>query len=221
MKFYVNRHRFFGPGDKMPDTGFIPSMQKRKMSRLTRLVVGIAEEIAAGEKLPVVFASRFGEWRQSVEQMLRYFKEKEISPAGFGFSVHNAAPSQLSILKGNQMAYTAISGAAHTFDAGLLEAAAMLHQEDEVLYLCATEEMPETYRSAFDDEMQEFAIGLLLGRAQTEESANQLSIDFASRNSVVGKDLYRARDFIRFISSATASSPLFEGPCYALRRCGK
>jgi hypothetical protein len=221
MKFYVNRHRLFCHGDETPDIGFIPSLQRRKMSRLTCLVVGIAEEIAASEKLPIVFASRFGEWKQSAQQMLRYFKEEEMSPAGFSFSVHNAAPSQLSILKGNQTAYTAISGASHTFDAGLLEAAAMLCQEDKVLYLCATEEVPETYRGAFDDEIQEFAVGILLGRAQSEESAVPLFIDFSSRNSVVGSDLCRARDFVRFIGSTAASPSLFEGPCYALCRCGK
>jgi len=221
MKFYVNRHRFFAQSNEMPDTSFIPPMQKRKMSRLTRLAIGVAEGLATSEKLPVVFASRFGEWRQSVEQMLRYFKEKEMSPAGFGFSVHNAAPSQLSILKGNQMAYTSISGATHTFDAGLLESVTMLHKGNEVLYLCATESMPETYRKAFDDEIQEFAIGLRLGRVQTEESAIPLVIDFASRNNVVGNDFRRACDFMAFIGSNVASSPLFEGPCYGLRRCEK
>jgi hypothetical protein len=206
-------------------------MQRRKMSRLTRLAMGTAEEIAAGKNPPVVFASRFGEWRQSAEQMFRYFKEKEISPAGFGLSVHNTAPSQLSMLTGNRAAYTAISGAEFTFDAGLLEAAAMLHHEDEVLYLCATEEVPEAYCGALGDEMgdemgdeiQEFAVGLLLGRERTEESAVPLSIDFAPRNGVTGSDFRRAQDFMRFISStaasSTASPPLFEGPCYTLCRC--
>jgi hypothetical protein len=219
MKFYLNRHRFFGPGDEMPDTSFVPSMQRRKMSRLTRIVVGIAEEIAAGENLPVVFASRFGEWGQSTKQMLNYFKEKEMSPAGFVFSVHNTAPSQLSMLRGNRTAYTAISGAEHTFDAGLLEAAAMLYKEDEVLCLCATEEIPEVYRDAFDGETQEFAIGFRLGRSQAEESAIPLLIDFASRNNAPGSDFRRAQDFMRFIGPAAASPPLFEGPCCTLRRC--
>jgi hypothetical protein len=219
MKFYVNRHRFFGPGDETPNTDFIPSLQKRKMSRLTKLVIGIAEEMASDGKLSVVFASRFGEWIQSAGQMLHYFKEHEMSPARFGFSVHNTAPSLLSILRGNQKAYTAISGAAHTFDSGLLEAAAMLHKEDEVLYLCAAEEVPETYRNAFDDELQEFAIGLRLGRAQTENLAIPIFIDFASRNSVIGNDFSRARDFVRFINSTASPPSLFEGPCYILRRC--
>jgi hypothetical protein len=195
-------------------------MQRRKMSRLTRIAVGVAEEVAGGGGLPVVFASRFGEWRQSVEQMLRYFKEKEVSPAGFSFSIHNTAPSQLSILKGNRATYTALSGAERTFDAGLLEAAAMLQQEEEVLYLCAAEEAPEAYRSALGDEAQEFAVGLRLGRAGAGESAVPLSIDFAPRNSATGSDFRRAQDFVRFIGPAASSPALFEGPCYTLRRCG-
>jgi hypothetical protein len=155
--------------------------------------------------------------------MLRYFKEKEISPAGFGFSVHNTAPSQLSMLKGNQAAYTAISGAELTFDAGLLEAAVMLHFEAEVLYLCAAEEVPEAYRGALGDgmggEIQEFAVGLLLGRERTEESAVPLSIDFGARSSVADGDFRRAQDFMRFVCPAATPPPLFEGPCYTLSRC--
>jgi len=221
MDFYVNRCRLFCPGDEAPDTGFIPPMQRRKMSRLTRIAIGMAEEVAGGDRLPVVFASRFGEWRQSAEQMLRYFKDKEVSPVGFGFSVHNTAPSWVSILKGNQKAYTAISGAERTFDSGLLEAAATLHTEDEVLFLCAAEETPETYRSVFGGEPMEFAVALRLGRARMDASAAGLTIDFASRSSVSGGDLCRARDFVRFMCRSAAAPPLFDGPFYALRRCEK
>jgi hypothetical protein len=269
MKFYVNRHRFFGPGDEAPDVGFIPPMQRRKMSRLARLAVGIAEEVACGGMPPVVFASRFGEWRQSAEQMFRYCSEKDMSPAGFGLSVHNAAPSLLSILKGNRTAYIAISGAELTFDAWMLESAATLCHEDEVLAICAAEGVSEAYCGAFGDGgdgcgddvcgdgcsgghgdgggnggngrndgggddghgygdgMQEFAIGLLLGRERTDESAVPLCIDFRARNRAAAHgDLRRAQDFMRFmrfIDPAGASSPApppLEGPCCTLRRCG-
>jgi hypothetical protein len=217
MKFYVNRFYFFASGNEMPDTSFVSAAHLRKMSRLTRLVIGVAEKAAPGGKeIPFVFASRFGEWGQTLKQMRRYFQEREISPAGFGFSVHNTAPGQLSIIKNNHKTYTAISGAAHTFDAGMLEAVSMLHAEEEVLYVCAEECVPEAYRSVIDEEIPEFAIGLCMGRVQAEESAVPLTIDFGARNSVVGSDFSRAGDFARFLGSAASA---FDGLHYALRQC--
>jgi hypothetical protein len=216
MKIYVKRHRFFSPGNEMPDIGFIPSMHRRKMSRLVRLVMGVASWIAPEEReIPLVYASRFGEWGQTLKQMLRYFEEKEISPAGFGFSVHNAAPAQHSIQNNNHKAYTAISGSAHTFDAGLTEAAAMLLAEEEVLFICAEEGAPETYSDAIRNETSEYAIGLRIGRIQTEDGAIPLAVDFRARNIVSGDNYSRALDFMRFLSS---TAPSFDGPHYSLHR---
>jgi hypothetical protein len=216
MKIYVNKHLFFAPGDEMPNIGFIPSMQRRKMSRLTCLVLGVAAGIAPeGREIPLVYASRFGEWGQTLKQMLRYCEEKEISPAGFGFSVHNTAPAQYSIQKNNHKAYTAISGSAHTFDAGLTEAAAMLLAEEEVLYICAEEGAPEIYRGAIKEGTSEYAIGLRIGRVQTEDGAMPLAVDFKARNNVSDDNYSRAAGFAHFLGSA---APSFDGPHYSLHR---
>jgi hypothetical protein len=216
MKIYVNKLFFFVPGNEMPDISFIPSMQRRKMSRLTCLVLGIAAGIAPeGREIPLVYASRFGEWGQTLKQMLRFFEEREISPVGFGFSVHNTAPAQYSIQKNNHKAYTAISGSAHTFDAGLTEAAAMLIAEEEVLYVCAEEGAPEIYRGAIKEETSEYAIGLRIGRVQAEDGAMPLVVDFKARNNVSGGNHSRAVAFMHFLGS---DAPSFDGPHCSLHR---
>ncbi|MCL1894679.1 MAG: beta-ketoacyl synthase chain length factor [Holophagaceae bacterium] len=216
IKFYVNRYHFFAPNDEMPDTSFIPAMQRRKMSRLTRLVIGIAEEIIPKDReFPLVYASRFGDWGQTLEQVLRYSKEKEISPTGFGFSVHNAVPAQLSILKKNHSAYTAISSSAHTFDAGLVESVTMLSEQEDVVYICAGEETPETYRVVLTEEFQRFAIGLWISRERADETAIPVYIDFSEKNDVQGNDFSRSQDFFHFLSSMT--SP-YIGHQYILRK---
>ena len=217
MNFFINRFRLIGPEDQVPDVSFIPSMQRRKLSRLTRLALGVAEEVAPmGREFPLVYASRFGEWGQSLEQQLRYFREKEMSPAGFSSSVHNTAPGQHSILKKNHKTYTAIAAANQTFDAGMAESTAMLLKEEEAVYLCAGEEKPEVYQSAFNEKFPQFTIGLWIGQKKMEEAAIPLKIDFAARNVVSGDDFSRACDFIRFLNS---NAPTFDGPYYTLYRC--
>ena len=216
MIFYVNRYRFFAPNDEMPDTSFIPPMQRRKMSCLTRLVIGIVEEIAPPDgAFPIVYSSRFGDWGQTLGQVLKYSKEKEISPIGFGFSVHNAVPAQLSILKNNHSTYTAISCGANTFDAGLIESVTMLLQQEDVIYICAGDETPETYRVVLPNEFNRFAFGLWMSKNKETETAIPVSIDFSERSNVQGDDFSRSRDFYSFLSSIT--SP-FVGPYYIVRR---
>ncbi|MCL1892786.1 MAG: beta-ketoacyl synthase chain length factor [Holophagaceae bacterium] len=214
MKFYVNKYRFFAPSDEMPGTSFIPSMQRRKMSRLTRLVIGIAEEIIPkGKQFPLVYASRFGDWGQTLEQVFRYSTEKEISPIGFGNSVHNAVPAQLSILKNNHSAYTAISSGTHTFDAGLTESVSMLLEHEDVIYICAGEETPEPYRAVLAEEFNRFAIGLWISRVKADETSIPVSFDFSERNDVHGDEYSRSVDFFNFLSSMNSS---FTGHHYKL-----
>ena len=79
--------------DPAPDVSWIPPMERRRLTQLERAALSVAGRVyPAGEEVPVVFASRWGEIGTTLKLMRQMHDEGEMSPAGFSNSVHNAAP---------------------------------------------------------------------------------------------------------------------------------
>lgn len=221
MDLYLNDYDFFFPHSPggLPDISFLPAMQRRKMSALTKMALGGAHKLLADKKTPcVVYASRFGEWEQTLKQIQRYIAEGEISPTGFGFSVHNTAIGLLSILNKIHKPYTAISAGTRSFDTGLVEAATMLLKEEEVLYIYAGEEVPEAYAEAFaGSSYQAMCIALLLGRSAASGKAVRLRLTWeAESRPAAAEDTLQAKAMAQFVIS---QSPQLRGNGYLLNRC--
>lgn len=220
MYFYLNNHDFFSPHPEgeIPDVSFLPAMQRRKISALTKMALSGAEKTLGGKKdICVVFASRFGEWGQTLKQIHRYIDEGEISPTGFGFSVHNTAVGLLSILKEFHKPYTAISAGNNTFDAGIIESATMLTHEQEVLFIYAGETVPQAYIKAFaGSSYRPMAIALLLGREPSSAKAVRLHIEW-SAGAAPGQseDCLQAQAFVDFV---LFKADKFSGKEYRLTR---
>lgn len=221
MDFYLNNYNLFFPESpgELPDVSFLPPMQRRKMSALTKMSLSGAEKVLGDKKnLCLVYASRFGEWAQTLKQIQRYIEEGEISPTGFGFSVHNTAVGLLSILQKIHKPYTAVSAGNRTFDTGLIESATMLLKEQEVLYIYAGEEVPELYAKAFSGHTyRPMAMALLLGQSPASDKALRLSLNWQPENHPeADEDTLQARAFARFVET---EAPSLQGNGYVLSRC--
>ena len=123
--FYIQKYVLWQQNEKeeMPDISFIPTLLRRRLTAIEKIGLFLAHRL---EPLPenclIVFASRFGEWQQTIDLIQQFYSDKEMSPAGFSHSVHNAMPGLLSILSKNKSSYTSIAAQESTIEAGLLEA---------------------------------------------------------------------------------------------------
>ena len=77
-KRYIDNFIFWqeSENENLPDVSFIPSMLRRRMSNLEKIAVGLALKIAPEPSdYTTVFASKFGEWAQTVQLIQQFFKD--------------------------------------------------------------------------------------------------------------------------------------------------
>ena len=129
-----------------PDVSFIPPLERRRLTGVERAALSVAWQVRPEGEVPVVFASRWGEIGVTVKLMTQFHVDREMSPAGFSASVHNAAPGAFSLLTRNHAPYTAIAARERSLEAGLLEA---LAQRAGVVFVFAEEATPAFYAPAF------------------------------------------------------------------------
>lgn len=142
------------------DVSFVPPMERRRLTGVERAALSVAHRVyPAGEEIPVVFASRWGEIGTTVKLMRQCHEDGEMSPAGFSTSVHNAAPGIFSILMKNRASYTAIAARERSREMGWLEAVSM---KGRMVFVYAEEDTPEFYRPEFGDAVCAFAEAYLL-----------------------------------------------------------
>lgn len=121
-------------------------MERRRLTGVERAALSVAWQVRPEGEVPVVFASRWGEIGVTVKLMQQFHADREMSPAGFSASVHNAAPGAFSLLTHNHAPYTAIAARARSLEAGILEA---LVQGEAVVFVFAEEATPAFYAPAF------------------------------------------------------------------------
>lgn len=130
-----------------PALSFLPAMQRRRLSALSRLVFAAAWPILEKHpQCPVVFSSRNGEINRSFQLLIELAKGNGVSPTSFGLSVHNAIAGQLAIHHGNYAEQSAISANSNGLENALLDAWLMLQDgADKVLVLYANDPLNSEY----------------------------------------------------------------------------
>ena len=128
-----------------PDVSFIPPLERRRLTGVERAALAVAWQVRPEGEVPVVFASRWGEIGVTLKLMTQFHADREMSPAGFSASVHNAAPGAFSLLTHNHAPYTAIAARERSLEAGLLEALT----QGAVVFVFAEETTPAFYAPAF------------------------------------------------------------------------
>ena len=147
--FYISKYSIWKGSDKIqyPDIDFVPSLIKRRLTDVEKIGLHLAHKL---EPLPdiscIIFASQFGEWRQTIKLIQQVHADGEMSPAGFSHSVHNAMPGLLTLINKRKDNYTTIAANELTIDCALVEA--FIHR-DCVLFIYAEEETPDFYKNKF------------------------------------------------------------------------
>lgn len=152
---------------EQPACAFVPPMQRRRLSRLARIVMHAAWPLCGDdEQLPFVFASRHGETTRTFAMLDEIGRNAPLSPTQFGLSVHNAIAGQWSILRGQRGESVAIAGEADTFEHAIVEAAGLLGDGEPTAIVVIAEERPApAYDGHIDDVPFSYALALRLSLA--------------------------------------------------------
>ena len=196
-----------------PPVDFIPAMQRRRLSRLSRLSLAAAYSCANGNhNLPTVFASRHGEIHRTLGLLNDVVQNEPLSPMAFSLSVHNTASGLYSIATGNTAPSTAIAAGLDTLPMAITEAIGQLQRHDEVMVVYAEEPLPAEYNQfASDDNSALLGLALRLGKPGTERN---LQLQLSSTNSATASSSGLA--FIRWLNSP-ANDVLLQGERSAWR----
>ncbi|WP_299597952.1 beta-ketoacyl synthase chain length factor [uncultured Microbulbifer sp.] len=133
----------------IPDASFLPAMQRRRLSLLSKAAMATAHPLLNGRDMPVLCCSVHGEAKRTYALLQDVAAGEPLSPTAFGLSVHNAIVGQLSISLGVHAPALALAGGDYPLLSGLLEAAGMLAEgiagTDELLLQFYEEPLPELY----------------------------------------------------------------------------
>jgi hypothetical protein len=147
-----------------PDVSFLPAMQRRRLSRLARMVFAVATPLAAGKMpMPLVYASRHGETARTFAILGDLASDEPLSPTQFSLSVHNAIIGLWSIQQNDTSEMTALAAEGDGLEHAVLEASLLLGEgAPAVLVVIAEDQPPAAYAPWINDVSFPYAVALLL-----------------------------------------------------------
>jgi Beta-ketoacyl synthase, N-terminal domain len=148
-----------------PDVAAIPAMQRRRMSRLSRMALAAALDVIPGETIDYsIFCSQHGEIVRTSALLLSMTQGIELSPTAFAQSVHNTASGLFTVIAKSKAPSSSIASGANTFAYGWMDAQAYLarNPNDRVLLVDFDEVIPDEYQTYSDQLISDHALGLVL-----------------------------------------------------------
>lgn len=157
-------------GELQLDVSSIPAMARRRLGRLAKMAVVVADDVLRQEALtdvPMVWASRYGDADKSLALLASQAADEPLSPTAFGLSVHNGLGAQHSILRGITSNAICIASSGAAPEAGVIEAMGLLGDgADAVLLVCYDEPLPGAYAALRESPAADFAWAVMLGRRE-------------------------------------------------------
>ena len=163
VKYWQNTGAEGMAGD--PDVTAIPAMQRRRMSRLSRMALAAALDVISDEAVDYwIFCSQHGEIVRTSALLLSMTQGIELSPTAFAQSVHNTASGLFTVIAKTNMPSSSIASGANTFAYGWMDAQAYLarNPKDRVLLVDFDEVIPDEYQTYSNQMISDHALALVL-----------------------------------------------------------
>ncbi|MGR8930291.1 MAG: beta-ketoacyl synthase chain length factor [Gammaproteobacteria bacterium] len=159
------------------DVGFLPMMQRRRLSPLARAACAVAwRGRQVGGDMPTVFFSRHGESQYYFEMLHGMAIGEPLSPARFSLSVHNAIGGLFSFQTQSYLPYVSLAGGTEGWFAAFIEAACQLLDATKVMIVCYEQPLPMIYRRYVPSPTATTcALAMVLGRAEAGALSLRLS----------------------------------------------
>lgn len=131
------------------DVGFLPLLQRRRLSPLARAAMATAWDCrGAYADLPAVFCSNHGESQAYFGMLEDLAAHRELSPSRFSLSVHNAIAGLYSQFSATRATLLVLAPGREGPFAALVEAAGLLLEgQERVLVACYDQPLPEAYQA--------------------------------------------------------------------------
>ncbi|MCE9687932.1 beta-ketoacyl synthase chain length factor [Shewanella sp. AS16] len=144
----------------------VPAMQRRRFSRLTKMMLEVAFQAEPEAQCRTIFASRHGELHRTIGILEDIIAKQPLSPTAFSQSVHNTASGILSIITGNTAASTSVAAGDQTLSQAMIEAYGQLHENATPLLLVFGDDpVPPVYDEFTAETELPLALGLQLAPA--------------------------------------------------------
>lgn len=127
------------PSAKKADVGFLPAMQRRRLSALARAVAHVLHYCSA-EQGSIIFCTRYGEVERTDSILRDIARQQEVSPTSFGLSVFNAIAGQISILQNSTAAMSTLVPPEDEYLLAFVDALGYLQQGTESITIVFYEE---------------------------------------------------------------------------------
>jgi hypothetical protein len=186
---------------RVPELTDVPAMTRRRLGRLGRLSFAATQAVHRGDApLPLVLASRYGDAERSLEQLAQLVgPQGDVSPTGFGLSVHNAIGAIYSIARGLRANISAVAAAGETAAAGLVEALALLDEgAPEVVVVCYDEDLPGPYGEFQDSPVGAWAWAWRIAPADRRHERFSLR---AAQGAPIAASMPDGLELLRFVLS--------------------
>ncbi len=156
----------------------VPAMQRRRFSKLTKMLLEVAFQCEAPSQCRTIFASRHGELNRTVDLLQDIVRQQPISPIGFSQSVHNTASGIFSILTDNRSPSTSIAASENTLSQAIIEAYGQLAEDNSPLLLVFGDEpVSDIYKEFTQEPELPIALALQLSLAAPEQKGLTLTLD--------------------------------------------
>lgn len=157
------------------DVGFLPMMQRRRLSPLAKAACAVAWNCrAAAGEMPGIFYSAHGESSYYFDMLEDMSAGEAVSPSRFSLCVHNAIAGQFSLYSENPLPYIALAGGSDGLFAGFLEAAGLLLDVPQVMLVCYEQPLPAIYHPYVESSPHTWALAMVL--STLDDSALKLRL---------------------------------------------
>lgn len=148
-----------------PDVGFLPMLQRRRLSPLARAACAVAWNCreVAGE-MPAIFYSSHGESQFYLDMLQDMAAGEALSPSRFSLSVHNAIAGLYSLQSQSFLPYVALAGGVDGLYAAFVEAAGWLLEVPQVMVVCYEQPLPALYQTYVPSSSCLWALAMVLAR---------------------------------------------------------
>jgi len=163
LKHWQNAGVAAGVGS--PPVDQVPAMQRRRMSRLSKMALSTALQVLGENTVDYsIFCSQHGEIARTRDILNSISSSSEISPAAFAQSVHNTSSGLFTIITASNAPSMSMASGANTFAYAWLEAQAyaLIHPAHRILLVDFDEALPEVYRQYSADKVCDHSMALLL-----------------------------------------------------------
>lgn len=192
----------------------VPAMQRRRLSKLTKIILDSIFQCEPPAQCRSIFASQHGEINRTINLLNDIVDQSPLSPTAFSQSVHNTASGIYSILSQNQNASTSIAAGSETLHQAFIEAYALLVDDPEPLLLSyADDTVPDIYQQYASEPEWPISTAFVVAPSNTQHVA-LAQIDLKPLQAKV--DSLTLVEILASIAQKKATSGNFSGAHWSL-----